>query len=325
MSTSVRAPTAVVGAGAVGTALAGALARHDVPITAVISRSQADAEALAERVQAARATTAFAHLPARTARVLFCVPDDALSRAAQDLADCPHRTAPWIAMHPSGAHPAQVLAPLRTCGAALLSAHPLQTIPPGTPPDAFAGAQMTLEGDPEALPYGHALARLLGATPRRLASDAKPLYHLAAVLASNGLVALLATAQHVWEAAGLPAEEALQALAPLVDTTWRNVQRDGASALTGPAARGDDATIATHLQALQQVAASDTAPALLQNASADALYTALTRAMLRIQQDRGLLSDADAARVRRRLSDPAPEDAASGDAASEDAGTSDAS
>lgn len=321
MSTSVCVPTAVVGAGAVGTALAVALARHDVPIAAVISRNQADAEALAERVQAARATTAFAHLPARTARVLFCVPDDALSRAAQDLADRPHRTAPWIAMHPSGAHPARVLAPLRACGAALLSAHPLQTIPPGTTPDAFAGVQMTLEGDPEALPYGHALAQLLGATPRRLASDAKPLYHLAAVLASNGLVALLATAQHVWEAAGLPAEEALQALAPLIDTTWRNVQREGAAALTGPAARGDDATIAAHLQALHQAAASDTAPALLRNAPADALYAALTRAMLRIQQDRGLLSEADAARVRRRL----PPHAAPGDAAPEDAGTSDAS
>jgi predicted short-subunit dehydrogenase-like oxidoreductase (DUF2520 family) len=160
---------------------------------------------------------------------------------------------------------------------------------------------MTIEGDAEALAYGEALARLLGTSPQRLASDAKPLYHLAAVLASNGLVALLAMAQHVWQAAGLAPDSAFDALAPLIETTWANVQRDGSAALTGPAARGDDATIATHLRALSEARSSEMPPPLLHDASAEALYAALTEIMLRIQQSQDRLSPEDVSRVRDRL------------------------
>mgnify|MGYP000066986681 CR=1 FL=1 len=316
MSTLVRKPTAIVGAGAVGSAFARALAAHRVPLTTIVSRTLADAEALADRVQAPHTSTDVADIPARTTRVLFCVPDDTLSAIAQVLAETPHRTAPWVALHPSGAHPAQVLAPLRACGANLLSAHPLQTIPPETPPSAFQGIRMTIEGDAEALAYGEAFARLLGATPQRLASNAKPLYHLAAVLASNGLVALLAMAQHVWQAAGLAPDDAFDALAPLIETTWANVQRNGSAALTGPAARGDDATIATHLRALSETRSSEMPPPLLHDASAEALYAALTEIMLRIQQSQDRLSPEDVSRVRARLRSASLPDFSGDDSAS---------
>ena len=294
-------PTAIVGAGAVGQAFARALASHDVPLTAIVSRTQADAEALANRVQASRASTNVADLPAHTTRVVFCVPDGQLSDVAYEIAETPHRNAPWIAVHVSGAHPADVLAPLRACGAALLSAHPLQTFTTSTPPAAFEGIRMTIEGDAKALPYGEALAQQLGAAPQRLATDAKPLYHLSAVLASNGLVALLVLAQRIWAAADLDPNDAFAALAPLVDTTWTNVKRDGAAALTGPAARGDDATIAAHLRALQQTDAQDANDILAEGEPAEALYAMLTEIMLRIQQDQKALSESDIERVRAVL------------------------
>ncbi|MFO8233270.1 MAG: Rossmann-like and DUF2520 domain-containing protein [Longimonas sp.] len=297
MSHRVREPTAIVGAGAVGQALAQALSARHVPLTAIISRTQTDATALAERVQADRASTSLAALPQRTTRVLFCVPDTHLAEVAHALAQSPHRTAPWIAMHPSGAHPAHVLAPLRACGAALLSAHPLQTFTSSTPPSAFHGIRMTIEGDAAALDYGEALADLLGATPQRLSSAAKPLYHLAAVLASNGLVALLVLAQRVWAAADLNPDDAFAALAPLIETTWANVQRDGPAALTGPAARGDADTVATHLHALQHTV-SDLP---LTDDVAEPLYAALTETMLRIQEHQNALSATEADRVRARM------------------------
>jgi predicted short-subunit dehydrogenase-like oxidoreductase (DUF2520 family) len=257
-------------------------------------------------VQISRATTDITALPDRTTRVLFCVPDDELAHAAQALARAPHRQiqqhdTPWIAAHVSGAHPAQTLAPLRACGAILLSIHPLQTFTAATPPGAFSGIQMTIEGDDDAQAYGDALARLLGAIPQHITSNAKPLYHLSAVLASNGLVALLATARHVWQAAGLPRDDAFKALAPLVDTTWANVQRNGSAALTGPAARGDAATIAAHLRALKRVCSSGSAPALLRDNAAETLYTALTDTMLRIQHAQDALSEDDARRVRKHM------------------------
>jgi len=301
MPNPVCEPTAIVGAGAVGQAFARALASHNVPLTAIVSRTQADAEVLADRAQASRASTDVADLPAHTTRVVFCVPDGQLSDVAHAVAETPHRTASWIAIHVSGAHPANVLAPLRECGAALLSAHPLQTFTAATPPSAFEGIRMTIEGDAKALPYGEALAQQLGAAPQRLATNAKPLYHLSAVLASNGLVALLVLAQRIWAAADLDPNDAFAALAPLVDTTWANVQRDGAAALTGPAARGDNATIATHLRALQQTDAQDANDTLAEGGPAEALYALLTETMLRIQRDQKALSESDIERVRAAL------------------------
>ena len=65
-------------------------------------------------------------------------------------------------------------------------------------------------------------------------------YHAAAVIASNHLVALLGQVERVAATAGVPFEVYLD----LVRATLDNVAELGpAAALTGPAARGDDATI----------------------------------------------------------------------------------
>ncbi len=72
-------------------------------------------------------------------------------------------------------------------------------------------------------------------------------YHAAACIASNHLVALLAQAQRVAASAGVP----LEALLELVRGTIDNVELMGArAALTGPVARGDEATLDRHRQAL---------------------------------------------------------------------------
>jgi predicted short-subunit dehydrogenase-like oxidoreductase (DUF2520 family) len=74
-------------------------------------------------------------------------------------------------------------------------------------------------------------------------------YHAAAVIASNHLVALLAQVERVAATANVP----LDAYLDLVRATVENVAALGpAAALTGPAARGDEATIARHLAALAE-------------------------------------------------------------------------
>jgi len=72
-------------------------------------------------------------------------------------------------------------------------------------------------------------------------------YHAAACIAANHLVALLGQVERVAGAAGAPFEAYLD----LVRGTVANVAELGpAAALTGPAARGDEATIERHLAAL---------------------------------------------------------------------------
>jgi predicted short-subunit dehydrogenase-like oxidoreductase (DUF2520 family) len=82
-----------------------------------------------------------------------------------------------------------------------------------------------------------------------VADDDRAAYHAAAVIASNHLVAVLGQAERVAAQAGVPFEAYLD----LVRATVDNVAELGpAAALTGPAARGDDATIQRHLDAVPE-------------------------------------------------------------------------
>src|SRR5439155_243825 len=91
----------------------------------------------------------------------------------------------------------------------------------------------------------------LGATPFRLRDDLRPLYHAAAVFASNYLVATTAVAGRLFAVAGVP--DPAEAMRPLQVATLDNVERLGTwGALTGPAARGDVTTIARNLEALAE-------------------------------------------------------------------------
>ena len=82
-----------------------------------------------------------------------------------------------------------------------------------------------------------------------VADEHRAEYHAAAVIASNHLVALLGQAERVAAAAGVP----LEAYLDLVRATVDNVAELGpAAALTGPAARGDWATIDHHLAVLPE-------------------------------------------------------------------------
>ena len=112
---------------------------------------------------------------------------------------------------------------------------------------------------------GESLGRDLGGRPFRLPDAQRPLYHAAAVFASNYLVAVSGAADVLFSRAGVP--EALAAMRPLQEATLANVHRLGPrAALTGPAVRGDARTIDRNLSA---IAATD--PELL------APYVALCR------------------------------------------------
>ena len=267
-------PAAVVGAGAMGTALAQRLPTAGHPVRAILSRTLASAEALAERVGAPVASNEWTALPRDVRLVLICVPDDAIPAVAEALADVSH---PWdrtIVGHTSGARTAEALHPLARKGAATLSFHPLQTFTPDTPPTAFEDIVIGIEGPAEAVSAGKALAQALGATPVVLTERGKALYHCAAALASNGLVALMAVVEEVFSSADLDEHHgtAAELVGPLVRQTWENLETGSPeSVLTGPVARGDAATAKAHLNALQ-----NEAPHLV------ALYATLSIEMTRI-------------------------------------------
>jgi predicted short-subunit dehydrogenase-like oxidoreductase (DUF2520 family) len=222
----------VVGPGRLGTALAAALGEAGVAVEGPAGRGE---------------------IPAGCDAIVLCVPDGEIEAAAAAVAGA----APLIG-HTSGATPLSALAP---AAAAAFGLHPLQTFAGDTIGlAAFAGAGCAVAGTTaEALAFAADLARTLGMTPFEIDDEGRAAYHAAASVASNFLVTLQAAAETIAAGAGLGREEARALLAPLVRQTAENIAELGPEeALTGPVARGDDATVAT-----QRAAVEDVAPELL--------------------------------------------------------------
>src|SRR5439155_18992947 len=120
--------------------------------------------------------------------------------------------------------------------------------------------------------------RDVGGTPFRVPDELKPLYHAAAVFASNFVVAVLSVAEDVMGRAEV--EDPAPLVTPLVGATVDAVRRLGpAEALTGPAVRGDVRTIEANLTAL-----GEHAPRAVDS------YVELTAALLELAERTGRLA-----------------------------------
>lgn len=270
---------AIVGAGALGRVLARRLAQRGYAVTAILSRERASARALADEVGASVGSDDGANLPFDVQGVMVCVPDDAIPAVASSLADLPRDWGSTIVGHTAGALAADALAPLAAVGAATLSFHPMQTFTPESAPSAFDGIYVGLEGDPDAVQFGAQLASDLGARAIRIPTEAKTRYHLAAALASNGLVALMGMVNEIFASAGIDPDDGTALVQALVENTQANIGARGPEgALTGPAARGDLGTVTAHLEAL-----ATHLPHLLP------AYVALTNEMVRLAMRSGQL------------------------------------
>jgi predicted short-subunit dehydrogenase-like oxidoreductase (DUF2520 family) len=172
--------------------------------------------------------------------VLLTVPDAAIAEVAARVPPGP------IVLHCSGAAGIDVLRPHRPAG----SLHPLMTFPgPEIAVPDLRGVAAAVAGDEEAQQAARAIAGSLGLVPIEVPGDRR-LYHAAAVMAGNFATVLLADAASVLASAGVAPEIAASMLGPLAVASLRNALPDPARALTGPAARGDEATIAAHREAL---------------------------------------------------------------------------
>jgi predicted short-subunit dehydrogenase-like oxidoreductase (DUF2520 family) len=145
-----------------------------------------------------------------------------------------------VVAHMSGSAGLDVLAPHPRRA----SVHPLMALPtPEVGARRLRGGWFALAGDP----LGRELVEALGGRAFTVDDADRGLYHAAAVIASNHLVALLGQVERIAATVGVPFDAYLD----LVSATVENVRELGPeAALTGPAARGDESTIRGHLEAL---------------------------------------------------------------------------
>ena len=191
-------------------------------------------------------------LPADTTIALLAVPDRALAEVAFDLARFGAAPPGCVALHLSGVLSTDVLEPLNRAGYATGSLHPLQTVAdPWHAGDRLHGVVFAVAGEPAAMIAARRLANALGGTTLVIPPTMRPVYHAAAMLASAGMVALLATAVRTLARTGVNEADALQALLPLAHGTLENVRQLGVpAALTGPIAQGDADAVRLHLARL---------------------------------------------------------------------------
>jgi predicted short-subunit dehydrogenase-like oxidoreductase (DUF2520 family) len=168
--------------------------------------------------------------------LVLATPDDQIRAVARSIE--PDETT--VVAHLAGARGLEVLAPHVRRAAV----HPLVALPtPELGARRLVGGWFAVAGDPLA---GEVVRALRGRSFTVDDGD-RATYHAAAVIASNHLVALMGQVERLAAAVGVPA----QAYHDLATDTLANVAELGAeAALTGPAARGDEATIRRHLRAL---------------------------------------------------------------------------
>lgn len=173
--------------------------------------------------------------------VILAVPDGQIAVAANAIAAGP------LVGHCAGAVGIGALAPHEAFGL-----HPLMTITRSGA--SLAGAAAAVAGStPRALALAHQLAAELGMRSFEIDDASRPAYHAAASIASNFLLTLEAAAERMM--ASVTDASARELLGPLVRATVTNWLALGPErALTGPIARGDDATVRRQREAVAREA-----------------------------------------------------------------------
>jgi len=245
----------IIGCGAVGRSFGVALREAGYSIAALASKD-------VESARAARALIGEGNIArsgvdaARAGEIVFItVPDSAVAAVCDRIAREGGFARGRIVLHCSGALSAEALASARKVGAAVGALHPIQSF--SSAQDAvqtMRGVVFTFQGDAKASKAAREIVRKLGGKLVTISAEEKPLYHTASVFASNYLVALAQIASSLLAESGVPANESLKALLPLMRGTLDNLERVGLpDALTGPIARGDVETVETHLKALRKL------------------------------------------------------------------------
>lgn len=256
----------IVGAGHVGRALGRLFAAHGAfDIQDLLTRSHASALDAAAFIGAGRPVQGIGAL--QSAQVwMLAVGDDQIGPVSSALAQRGLLDGA-VVFHCSGARSS---ADLDGGGAAFkASVHPVRSFAdPSAVASSFAGTFCGIEGQPQALAVLGPAFEAIGARLVPIDAAAKTVYHAASVFASNYLVTVLDAALRAYEAAGIAPDVARELARPLASETLSNVLRMGPeAALSGPIARGDEATVA------RQQAALDT-----WHAPSGALYEALAQA-----------------------------------------------
>jgi predicted short-subunit dehydrogenase-like oxidoreductase (DUF2520 family) len=245
-----RLRVGVIGTGRVGAVLGAALARAGHHVVAVSGVSDASVQRAARLLPGVPRKDPPAVL-ADADLVLLTVPDDALPDLVAGLAATDAPVEGRLLAHASGRYGAAVLDPVTKRGALPLALHPVMTFA-GRPDDLdrLAGICFGITAPDQLRSVAEALVIEMGGEPVFIAEENRPLYHAALASGANHLVTLVVQAADLLGQAGVP--DPARMLTPLLGAALDNALRLGDAGLTGPVARADADTVASHIAALRE-------------------------------------------------------------------------
>ncbi len=236
------------GAGRVGCTLGRYMKEHGLSVTGYYNRTKERAD------EAARWTDTISYesvssLLEENDALFLTVSDQAIPSVVEELGFSGSLSGKLLC-HCSGALSSGVFA---GTGAYGYSIHPLYAISNReTAYETLSNAYFTVEGDERYLDFWLQTLKDMGLMCRPISAEAKVRYHASAVMASNLVCGLYAAAAEELERCGFTAEEAEKALAGLFLDNARGIAEKGpVTQLTGPAERGDAATVRGHLEVLE--------------------------------------------------------------------------
>ena len=246
-----RLRVGVIGTGRVGAVLGAALARAGHQVVAVSAVSDASIQR-ADRLLPGVPREQPAVVLAAADLVLLTVPDDALPALVAGLAATDAPLEGRLLAHTSGRYGVRVLDPATRRGALPLALHPVMTFP-GRPDDLdrLAGICFGVTAPDQLRTVAEALVIEMGGEPVFIEEENRALYHAALASGANHLVTLVVQAADLLSQAGVPNPSRM--LTPLLTAALDNALRLGDAGLTGPVARADADTVASHVAALREV------------------------------------------------------------------------
>jgi predicted short-subunit dehydrogenase-like oxidoreductase (DUF2520 family) len=226
-------------------------------IVAVVSRDRNSARKCGRLMSCRNCSDDISAIPSSSDLVIITVPDQSIRSVAESLAALSHLNFRRIAVcHTSGALTSDVLEAVARGGARVLSLHPIQTFPAKNPLEdqirSMKGITYGFEGPSASLPMARRLIGQLGGNILVVPKEAKILYHLACVIASNYSMALIGAVETITREFS---RKGLQPFRKLIETSIDNAMTSGASrALTGPIVRGDVEVVEAHLKSMDDQA-----------------------------------------------------------------------
>lgn len=239
----------IIGMGNVGPAIGSALRASGAQIVGVAARSE-QAVDRADAMLPGIPILSEDEVASKAEILILAVPDAQVEPLAKRLVESGGIRPGMVVIHLAGALGLEALEPAQRIGAITIALHPAMTFS-GTSLDVqrLQNCPIAYTTSPLAQPVARALIEYLGGRALAVENSARPLYHAALAHVANHLVTLVVEGEKALAQAGV--EDASATLRPLVEAAVERALTEGIAGLTGPVARGDERTVASHLEALE--------------------------------------------------------------------------